>query len=285
MTLLPTDNSGLGGPRVRPPRPYGVEQRLAPLRSGFPAPVRRFVKRALGYATDRGWLGLTPLQTHVVVCGFPRSGATLLLLMVETAYPKAKTFHRERFALREAEANWLGRHEVMFTKKPDDIYWIDEVRAFYASRPTTPRFVVCVRDPRAVLTSVHPSHQGYYVSTDRWRSIYSHYLYVRDAKDVQVVDFADLVQEPDEIERRFSTFVGRAPARPFGEFYRLAPEGFSTRPLPDGVRALDPDKLEQWRAPRHRERLRSLLVEMPDLPQILVDMGYEPDTEWLRDYR
>jgi hypothetical protein len=48
---------------------------------------------------DAGLPGLTPLQKHVVVCGFPRTGSTLLQLMVEACVEDVLTFHRrgERF--------------------------------------------------------------------------------------------------------------------------------------------------------------------------------------------
>ena len=45
------------------------------VRRGFQAPIYRF--------SDTGLFGLKPLQTHILICGFPASGTTLLQLMLE----------------------------------------------------------------------------------------------------------------------------------------------------------------------------------------------------------
>ena len=61
-------------------------------------------------AIDKGWFGLNPLQTHVVVCGFPRSGSTPLLLIIETCVSKVKTFGQERPALGWHVQNEFRNH-------------------------------------------------------------------------------------------------------------------------------------------------------------------------------
>jgi hypothetical protein len=267
----------------RPAKPPHVIERLRPHRTGFPAPVRRAAKTMLASASDRGWFGLTPLDTHVVICGFPRSGTTLLLLIAEASYPHAKTFHRERFALRAAADHWLGRHSLMFTKKPDDIYWIDEIRECYQSKRTRTRFITCVRDPRAVLTSIHARQEGYYVTPERWRSIYDHFRYAQQFDDVMTVRFEDLVREPIAVQRRASEFIGSIPERPFDQFHDAVPSEFRTLAL-SGVRPLEADAIDKWKAPQHRQRIRMLVEEMPELPRALVDLGYEQDHSWTTLY-
>src|SRR5687767_14328183 len=84
------------------------------------APLRKWVRHCILDLIDRGNLGLRPLETHVVICGFPRSGSTLLLLMAEACFARAKTFHRERSALSAARTVWRN-HSLMITKNPNDI--------------------------------------------------------------------------------------------------------------------------------------------------------------------
>src|SRR4051794_35225986 len=68
--------------------------------SGMVQPIRRNMKRLILRTIDRGWLGLNPLVRHIVICGFPRSGSTLMLLIAETCVADAKTFGgQERKAL------------------------------------------------------------------------------------------------------------------------------------------------------------------------------------------
>src|SRR5688572_5059753 len=135
----------LGGPmtapvepgidRVRPPKPD--EEALR--RVGPDTPLvraRHLVEHALLNTIDRvGFeLGLIPPRVHVVICGFPRSGTTLLHLMVQTAIPGILAFRRERFGLRVARMVWPGRHPFMVTKRPADLFWIDEIRQDYRAR-------------------------------------------------------------------------------------------------------------------------------------------------------
>ena len=207
----------------------------------------------------------------------------MLLAMAETCYGEAKTYQREFYALRAAEQNWLGRHELMLTKKPDDIFWIDEVRDFYRTRSATPRFVVMLRDPRAVLTSVHAKYKGYYVSCERWRAIYDQYCYARTSPDVMTVKFEELVTTPAIVQETFSEFIGWRPEGSFERFHEAVPETFSAAPL-NGVRPLDPFSVDRWRAPRHRERRREILRGIPELPEILIEMGYERDSQWVQSY-
>jgi hypothetical protein len=63
-------------------------------------------------AIERGWFGFTPLEKHIVVCGFPRSGTTLLAAMIHSCIPSVRSFNDEfpaidaaRFAMRRKRCN------------------------------------------------------------------------------------------------------------------------------------------------------------------------------------
>ena len=53
----------------------------------------------------------------------------------------------------------------------------------------------------------------------------------------------------------------------------------------NGVRGLDARTLDKWAGDEHRERIRSLLREMPELPDRLIEMGYEANANWMLRYR
>jgi hypothetical protein len=270
----------------RPPKPARALGQMPTPSPTLLAPVRKRVKRVVLQAIDRGWFGLIPLQLHVVICGFPRSGTTLLQLMAEAAFPEARVFGKERSGLAAAQNDWPGRHPLVIAKRPDDIFWIDEIRESYATRGTRarPRFIVSVRDPRAVLTSVHGMNKSiYWVTVDRWRAVYEHYRYARQFDDVVTVEYRDLVERVLHVQQRMTAFIGHAPARRFDEYQSAVPANFDTLAL-NGVRPLDPSTLDKWRAPKHRERMRELLRDMPELPDRLVEMGYERDASWVEEY-
>jgi hypothetical protein len=246
-------------------------------------PLRRQLREAFIRATDRGWFGLTPLDTHVVVCGFPRSGTTLLQLMLETSMPGALAFGRERSGLGLARYTWPGRHRILLSKKPNDIFWVNEIRDYYRGRQTKVRFVLSLRDPRAVLTSFFVDKPGYCVSAEKWRAVYDHIQYQRQFADVTVVEYRDLVERPEHVRQSLASFIG-CQIQDFGAFHASVPGNFDTRAL-NGVRPLDRSALDKWRSPKHRDRLRQILIELPELPERLIEMGYEKDTTWTRDYR
>jgi len=235
-------------------------------------------------AVARRWLQrrarqIRPLRAHVVICGFPRSGTTLLHLMIQTAVPRIQCFGRERAAL-DLLTHW-PRAPFLVTKRPADVFFLDRIRDHYAGRA---RFVVCLRDPRSVLTSKHANRPGeYYVTPERWRAIDGHVQAVASATDVCLVNFTDLVTDTQSVQARLDEFVGWKSARPFADYHLHLPAGVDVAPL-NGVRAVDPHADERWREPAHRERIRTLLRELPELPERLIAMGYERDTNWLRNY-
>jgi len=264
--------------RPRPPKPPYVDQLLPRI-----PPIERCVKRCLLSVVDRGWFGLTPLQTHVVVCGFPRSGTTLLQLVLESCYPAALTFGRERYALEVAQ-RVLRNHALMISKRPTDCYRVDEIRYFYEGGPTRACFVFCTRDPRDIFTSQHSAKPGeYYLRTERWRTEYDYFQYLQQFKDVLVVEFRDLVETPTRVQQCLTAFIGWAPARSFEQFHTAVPQGFDTAAL-NGVRPFDPSALGKWRQPCHHARICQILQELPEFPDLLIEMGYETDRRWVEEY-
>lgn len=231
----------------------------------------------------REWLG-TRQSRGVVICGFPRSGSTLLQLMLETAYPGSQHFGRERAGLFIAQNTWPGRFSLVISKRPNDVFFIDEIRTAYRSRARKPCFIVTTRDPRAILTSMHSGREGYYVTIERWRAIAAHIRYLRDFPDVVVSEYRTLVERPGDVQQTLVAAIGEPPAGAFNDFDKVVPENFSTLAL-NGVRPLDTSALLKWRRPEHRERIQNLLVSMPELPSVLIEERYETDDLWVRDYR
>jgi hypothetical protein len=234
-------------------------------------------------AIDRGWFGLRPLQTHVVICGFPRSGSTLLLLMAEACVADARIFGKQVDALAAAKQS-LRNHPIMITKTPHDLFFADEIRNYYADRKAKARFIITVRDPRAVLTSINRGRDNDYgLAPERWSSYYEHVQHVTASEDAVVVKYEDLVRRPDEVQGRLTQFIGWNCTCPFDQFHTRVPANFDVRFL-NGLRPLDPNTIQSWRHERNRARLQQVLRELPELPDRLIEMGYESDTSWTGDY-
>jgi hypothetical protein len=274
------------GVSVRPPQlPRDIELTSAPV--GPLGVLRLGLKRLALDLIDTGLVGVPALRTHVVICGFVRSGSTLLQVMVESCVRGVKGFPRETRGLTMARSA-LRHHPVMITKRPADIFWMDEIRTFYAGRRPRVRFIVTIRDPRAMLTSMHPRtrEQGYHVLRPKgWRDYtFEHYRYAIRFDDTAVVRYEQLVTDPMGVQRSLTEFIGWTVDHPFDRYHeRARVPGWSAEVM-NGFRPLDQTGVDKWRHPQHRDRIRQILDEVPDFPQVLIEMGYESDTRWTREY-
>ena len=254
-----------------------------------PGRLRRAGKRALRLAVDRGLIG-ERLRAHVVVCGFPRSGSTLLQQMVLAGVRGVDAW------TTEVEARWAAEHANrrrpwLLTKRPEDVDHVDDVRDWYVANPGRALVLLTTRDARDVLTSRHagyPPERGYYCSTRRWSQTDARVRSLRRDDDVHEVRYEHLVDDPDAVGERLADAVGWDVVVPFGRWHEAAQESSldrMTRGALGGVRPVERSRVQRWRAPEHTARLRHVLAELPQLPRRLVEEGHEPDESWADAYR
>lgn len=265
-------------PLAKPPLPPAwIDKRH--LNFQFPQTLLEWLNYPLAQLSSHGLVGHQP-RRHVVLCGFPRGGTTLLQLIVQQCvegvqgFPtETRALHMARFATKQAP--------YLFTKCPGDIFRIDEIIRYYESRPTEARILLMMRDPRAVLTSFHTRRPGEYACcTQRWKATWDFWAWAGQFPQAQVVRYEELIGNPAEVERQLGRHIGWSLHRPFERFHEQVNPNFSTSAL-NGLRALDPATIDRWRDPRHATRLREVVRELPDLPQILCELGYERDDAWL----
>lgn len=230
---------------------------------------------------DRGWFGLQPLRTHIAICGCPRSGTSLMLHILEACVDDARTFGREVGAIKAATAE-LRNNAYIVSKLPRDIFRFEEIRSIYAHRDANIKFVVMLRDPRGILTSIHPKRpEEYYVDIALWREAWEH---IRagafGAPDCLIVRFEELIKTPQTIEDRFVKFVDCKLHMRFEDFHSAEREVV----MPGIDRPLDKDVADNWQGEEHRDRIKQLIAEISDLPDWLIEMGYESDSKWMEAY-
>ncbi len=231
-----------------------------------------------------GVLGLRPLRKHILICGFSRSGTTLLQLMLENAIPETRPFGRETGGWRAATYCWRN-HAKAITKVPHDVFRLTPLRNFYSSRKVDLKIILMLRDPRDVLTSRRKTGepQGYVVSSERWRRYYEAFKRQESEPDVMTIRYEDLVADVEYQQKRVEAFTGETMAVPFSHFNEVERPDFDTSTL-NGLRPIEQSLIARWAAPSHEERIRQLLNELPELPQALIDLGYATDTGWIEEY-
>ncbi|HEX4125440.1 MAG TPA: sulfotransferase [Tepidisphaeraceae bacterium] len=247
--------------------------------------MQRAVIMPLCRVPDTGMFGLTPLRLHVLICGFPRSGTTMLQMMIENGLPQARRFGVETGGWRAATYT-LRNHPIVISKVPHDVFRLEPLRKFYAGRKAALRIILMVRDPRDVLTSTRKEGGplGYVVGAERWRRYYNAFCATRESADVIVVRYEDLVQDVPGQQHRIELFTGENMAVPFDQFHTVERPDFDLKTL-NGLRPVETSLLRRWAAEAHRPRIEQMLRELPELPRALVDLGYEKDEGWTEAYR
>jgi hypothetical protein len=247
------------------------------VRRGFQAPIYRIA--------DTGLFGLTPLKTHVLICGFPAAGTTLIQLMLENGLPHARRFGRERSGWKAATYS-LRNHAIMISKQPRDIFRLEPLRKFYSARQAKLKIILMQRDPRDLLTSQRKKGDSMeYVGVARnWKGYYTYFLQQRAAPDILLVRYEDLVNSVDSEQNRIEDFVQEKMSVPFEKFITVQRKDFDTSTL-CGLRPLDTTCIARWQQPCHAARMRQMLDELPDLPEAVQELGYETNSDWANAYR
>ena len=191
---------------------------------------------------------------------------------------------------------------MVISKVPHDLFRLDPLRNFYARRPADLRVLLMLRDPRDLLTARRPKtglgrggcgrHTGaadaptddYCLSPAQWRQYWVAFDDNRRRPDAQVVRYESLVADVAAEQGRVEAFVGHVMAVPFADAVRVSRPDFDAVTL-RGRRDVEGSRVARWRDPRHAGRVSAVLADLPELPAVLVMLGYEPDAAWADAYR
>jgi len=280
---------------------YDKAMRSGPPRaSGRRAFVRRLREGAGGLSGDlkRGVaLALEPTRraddgartTHLVVCGYPRSGSTLLQQMLEHGDVPVRGFQGEVEAMDALDARAPDGRLV--TKHPDDVLEIERIAGARRDAGGQARFVFTVRDPRDVMTSRHQAYsaeRGYYVEPERFVRTTRALLAARERSDGVVVRYEDLVEDTARVSDRIAALTHWPLASGFGDWYQRAERATRdsmTEGALGGLRRPEPGGVARWKAPEHHDRIARLVATCPMLLEAVTALGYEPDDTWADAWR
>lgn len=212
-------------------------------------------------------------RLHVTGCR--RSGTTLLFEMLTACYGHAGHSEHEESVF----ANPVPVDEGLYiSKKPSDITHIRHI----LERDPALYVIYLLRDPRAVITSIHPSRgDTYFASFERWQRYETAAGPMKAHPRFIQVRYEHLVTAPDEVQQSIEArlpFLERLHS--FSAFHRYAQTSERAQISLRGLRPISPDSIEGWRG--HLPRLRFQLMRYPQLGQALVDYGYESDDRWMR---
>jgi len=263
------------------------------LRSGkFRA--ERKVRRSLNGSRHRlGNLVRRKPEKHIVICGFARSGSTMLYQMMRSSAHGLEFFDQEVMARNTRDIY----APAICTKRPLDIFDLDAIRATMPYRDF--RFIVMVRDPRSLLSSCHSNfgtqffQGGDYMMClrDGIRSftlpgvLPTGFRILEEATrpDVLIVRYENLVRDPEAERKRISEFCGVDLPGRFGDFHESVVPCLLQAPL-NGVRPVEVSSEPEWLSPPRLARVALQYDLFPELDDLCRRLGYADFKDVLDDY-
>ena len=241
---------------------------------------------------------------HVVICGFSRSGTTLLYNLL------LNTVRNHTFLDHEVSALGHLDDDDLVTKRPLDIFNVERIANGKRMRGRDVRFLMMLRDPRDMLLSRHEKvADDYFMDAD-------HCYFLGDGKVAKTnpgilptfeklislaatpaldgrlfcIKYEEFVDNLDAAQSRFEDAFGFAFSKPLSAFYRpetLAAPDFRTADgmaaALNGIRPVDGGSRGRWM--NDPERIVSQFIKHPALFDMLEALGYETDRSWFDDLK
>lgn len=271
-------------------------------------PVRfvLYVYWALRHVVDRL---VSKQYKHIVICGYPRGGTSLLYNMLSVSLDG---FSFDEFETRVLER--LHRYGNYATKMPMDVFDLGKVDRLNKFGKDICAIVV-MRDVRDVLTSRHPNvPDEYFIGYDHswWpkNKDFTEWEYtapgigaLHDAMEVSgsiqgirlfKIKYEDLVADVDGAQKRLEAFLGVKFSRQIKDFYKDSSrmayryEGkykAKDESLVMEDKSLVTSRAGKWRSEQYRERIFEQFTKHPALFDVLIKDGYEKDNLWFDVYR
>ena len=214
----------------------------------------------------------SPIRLHVTGC--LRSGTTLITEMLAACFDYTQRCEHEQSIFEPIEQS----SGLYLSKKPSDITHLQ--RIFMAD----PKLYVIymLRDPRAVITSIHPSKSDiYFASFERWQRYESAARPLKNHPRFLPVRYESLISNPDEEQKKIvNAFDCLRQNHLFSNYDKHARASKKAEISLKGLRPISNKNVAAWR--EHLPRLAFQLEKYPELKRIVRDYGYEEDDEWLK---
>lgn len=214
----------------------------------------------------------TMKRVHITGCR--RSGTTLLFEMLATCFRHDDHCEHEQSIFVPVDQ---PDKSLYFSKKPSDITHIHRI---FQADPNL-HLIYVRRDPRAVITSIHPTRSDiYYASFERWLRYERAVTRLLQHPRFHLVAYEELVCEPDRVQEQLSAqFTFLETIHPFSRFHEYATSSEKAQISLKGLRPISQDSLNAWK--NHLPRIRFQLDRYPELQQVLRKYQYESNDDWL----
>ncbi len=241
-------------------------------------------------------------QKQLIICGFPRSGTSLLYNMMSTTTA-------EKFIFTEFENYFMFTMHKMgciASKAPLDIMHLEYIDKLNIHQKEL-ALVIVIRDLRDIVTSKHPINpSAYFIGHDysfwpkdskfeNWEhsapgviQISSKIQEASKRPYTLIIKYEDLVSKPDLVQKQICDFFSYSANLPFSEYHtqpdKLAYKYTGRYAARDESLVLEGKKIEnkkqRWDKPEHRDRIIEQFTTCPALFDLLIEYGYESNRDW-----
>ncbi|MFP6809326.1 MAG: sulfotransferase [Pseudomonadales bacterium] len=210
-------------------------------------------------------------RLHIVGCH--RSGTTLLFELVTTCIKHDEHCQHERSIFKDKTIC----NGLYISKKPSDITHIQKIFL----RDPDLHIIYLLRDPRSVVTSIHPSKSDrYFSSFERWLRYEAAAAPLKSHPRFFQINYEALVSLPDDVQANLcQQFPFLEQSHLFSEFAEYAQTSKEAQISLKGLRPVSKANVENWR--QHLPRLSFQLERYPVLAEKLIEYGYEQNKDWL----
>jgi hypothetical protein len=263
--------------------------------------------RFLLTSTVSNFLGLFGYtQRQLVVCGYPRSGTSLIYNMLSASLGT----HFKFLPFENYFIYSIHRIGSIATKAPMDLFHLKELSSLNVNNKDI-IVIIMVRDIREILTSKHPIYPDeYFIGYDssfwpqtkeftEWAynapgiiNIYEEICRVKDLKGVKLIKYESLVLCPDSVQDKINDrfdlhFVGEfsnyhLDSKELPYKYEGKYKANNESLVLEGKQVVN--KEARWRKEEYKDRIVSQFKACPQLFDILIDYGYEKDRSWFDLY-
>ncbi len=232
-------------------------------------------------------------RKHIIICGCPRSGTTLLYDMMAATLQGGYVFPIDEIGAVQVKRKF---HRIV-TKRPRDVFELDRI---VPVDPYATKLIVCIRDPRAIMCSKHYHSAGQFkigwkqilkTGSDGPRSwekpglkdFLERCVGVTTRWSAVPVYYEQLVTQPHRVQEALAEILGLEFEGCFADWTeRLGtelPEGMSG--MLNGLRPPEASRIDSWR--QHPQHIRKLLRQNPEIQDWLEYLGYEKDAQWQKE--
>lgn len=173
------------------------------------------------------------------------------------------------------------RDVVYLSKNPTDIFYAHKLLPVDSDL----HILYLVRDPRAVISSLHWSYDSYFTNFRVWQQCEAHARTLSHHARFHQIRYEELVANPDQCQHYLHA---RLPflqqVHPFSGFAQVARLDALAEKAMNGLRPVDTNSLTKWH--QHLPRVKSQLQRHPVMQLHLERLGYERNDRWqqlLRD--